>query len=103
MVYILTEKQIEDILEKGNFDKEKYLKDVVLIGYTAKDVLDEYSSTHVMPLIKDKNVLYNRLLDESAMSAMPYRCLEQLEDRLEEIVHKNIKEIEDEIEHGKFF
>ena len=98
MTYNLTEYQIEEILKKGKFDKEKYADYMSLISFNVGDSMYDYEQINVVPLIKDKNELYRRITNcDPLRDSTVNRILDDIEDT----IRCAIEEIEKIIEEGE--
>lgn len=102
MTYNLTEKQIEDILREGKFDKEKYAYYLSLSDFIVGDSVNEYEMRHMMPLIKNKNELYKKVAD-NADNANPFDdyTYESICDDLNYLIETTLKDIEKLTEEGE--
>lgn len=98
MTYNLTEHQIEEILKKGKFDKEKYADYMSLISFNLGDCVYDYQQNNIFPLIKDMNKFYNMItncdpLSDSTADSVFYD--------IEDTIKRAIEEIERLIEKGE--
>lgn len=91
MVYNLTEYQIEEILREGKFDKEKYAHYMSIVYFNAGDCLYDYEQKHIMPLIKDKNKLYEMMAVGDHLSDI---TVDYIFDDIDDCITASLKEVE---------
>lgn len=97
MEYVLSEKQINEIIKKGKFDKDEYGENIASFYYTAGELIERYSERNSIPLLKNKNELYSSLTYLDLYDSL----WDELDDQLMEEVEIAIKELKAEINEGK--
>lgn len=95
--YALTRSQIETIIKEGKFDKENHKEDLINICYTVGDALYEYTSNNALPLIKDKNKLY----DEIANISLYDDIYSDINNCFAEAIENIVNVIKDKINMGE--
>jgi|GEM_PF-6369577 hypothetical protein len=98
MTYNLTEYQIEEILREGEFNKEKYTDYMSLVSFNLGDSIYDYEQKHIVPLIKDKNKLYDMITN---CDLLRDSTAENIFDDIEDCINCAIAEIERLIERGE--
>lgn len=97
MVYNLTEQQIEDILKEGKFDKEKYADYISIISFNVGDSVNDYEQNDIIPLIKNKNELYKRIINCDPLRDSTY---DAIYDDIEYCIAEAVEEITQLIDQG---
>lgn len=98
MTYNLTEYQIEEILREGEFNKEKYTDYMSLVSFNLGDSIYDYEQKHIVPLIKDKNKLYDMITNYDPLSDS---TVDSVFYDIEDTIRCAIEEIERLIERGE--
>lgn len=94
--YMLNEKDIKEILKKGEFNKKAYTGKLLCIGMTTEDILDRYLCSNEIKLkekeiIKIQEDIRNFNISDYTEDSISDDLAEQIEEYMEEYLKdKNV-------------
>lgn len=98
MRYVLDQWQIEEIIKEQKFDENKYAEFLSSYDFTVVEVLERYSEKFEIPLVKNKNEIYEELTDIGlALSDYVYS---ELIEEIENLTEDGMRRLEEQINEG---
>ena len=99
MWYVLEEKQIREIIEKGKFEKDEYAASIAVLGYTAEEIVENYKKRNSMPLIENMKEFYE---DLHLVNISDY-LFDSLDEEFQDMIDIELEDVKERINNGDIF